>query len=43
MLNYPKIAERAPDVLDVSEEENKEIFENKRDELIEVFRKFLLN
>jgi hypothetical protein len=41
--NYPKIAERAPDVLDVSEEENKEIFENKRDELIEVFRKFLLN
>jgi len=41
--NYPKIAQRAPDVLDVSEQENNEIFENKRDEIVEVFRKFLLN
>jgi hypothetical protein len=41
--NYPKISQRAPDVLDVSEQENNEIFENKRDEIVEVFRKFLLN
>jgi|DEB0MinimDraft_10_1074344.scaffolds.fasta_scaffold03994_3 hypothetical protein len=41
--NYPEIAKRAPDVLDVSADENLEIFENKREEMLEAFYKLLLN
>lgn len=36
-----KIFERAPDVLDISIDENNEIFENKRDEMINNFEKYL--